>query len=175
MSAPPQASLAEPPYRVQQGGVKKSVVVCNPTLTIRHFQAEKRGPEEEQVTPLCERNAPFTMEQLQVAWAAVAQMVFSEPMLHSTILKNLPEELVGSQFVITIDTPSQRDQLNDWKPKILDLLRDKLDNTQTNFEVRLRDISDAPRYRSRQELFNAMLERYPDLVQFKDLFGLEMA
>lgn len=141
-------SLAEPPYRVQQGGVKKTATVCNPTLTIRHIQAEKKGQIEEHAMPNVVRNSSFTMDQLQTLWTAFTEMVVSEPMLHSTLLKNPPEALEGHQFTITVDTPSQRDQLNDWKPKILAFLREKLDNTSIYFEVNLRDISEAPRYRT---------------------------
>lgn len=141
---------------------------------LRRNKKEETPVGEEQTIEQEILDAPYTEEALIQAWIGFSKLIPEEVMLRVTIESSLPKGLNNDSFTIEVDTPTQQSIVNLHKQAILAHLSKELHNNRLNFEVELTDPDAAPRFKTSQQRFADMLQRRPDLQQFKQQFGLEL-
>ncbi|MFV0397446.1 MAG: DNA polymerase III subunit gamma/tau [Bacteroidales bacterium] len=141
---------------------------------LRRNKKEETPVGEEQTIEQDILDAPYTEEALIQAWLGFSKLIPEEVMLRVTIESSLPKGLNNDSFTIEVDTPTQQSIVNLHKQAILAHLSKELHNNRLNFEVELTDPDAAPRFKTSQQRFADMLQRRPDLQQFKQQFGLEL-
>lgn len=185
-TVPPPSSIV-PSNGMSDQGVMESVhpntpsPAPRPTIGITPRVSILRRNKKEEVTSAEEQpinqeilDTPYTEEALIKAWTDFSQLVPEEVMLRVTIESCLPKGLHNHSFIIEVDTPTQQSIVNQHKQDILAHLSKELRNNRLNFEVELTDPDAAPRFKTSQQRFADMLQRRPDLQQFKQQFGLEL-
>lgn len=166
---------AESTQSTSSSSAPPATVGITPRVSIlRRNKKEETPVGEEQTIEQEILDAPYTEEALTQAWIGFSKLVPEEVMLRVTIESCLPKGLNNDSFTIEVDTPTQQSIVNLHKQAILAHLSKELHNNRLNFEVELTDPDAAPRFKTSQQRFADMLQRRPDLQQFKQQFGLEL-
>ena len=166
---------AESTQSTSSSSAPPATVGITPRVSIlRRNKKEETPVGEEQTIEQEILDAPYTEEALTQAWIGFSKLVPEEVMLRVTIESCLPKGLNNDSFTIEVDTPTQQSIVNLHKQAILAHLSKVLHNNRLNFEVELTDPDAAPRFKTSQQRFADMLQRRPDLQQFKQQFGLEL-
>lgn len=166
---------AESTQSTSSSSAPPTTVGITPRVSIlRRNKKEETSVGEEQPVAQEILDAPYTEEALTQAWIGFSKLVPEEVMLRVTIESCLPKGLNNDSFTIEVDTPTQQSIVNLHKQAILAHLSKVLHNNRLNFEVELTDPDAAPRFKTSQQRFADMLQRRPDLQQFKQQFGLEL-
>ena len=166
---------AESTQSTSSSSAPPTTVGITPRVSIlRRNKKEETPVGEEQTIEQEILDAPYTEEALIQAWLGFSKLIPEEVMLRVTIESCLPKGLNNDSFTIEVDTPTQQSIVNLHKQAILAHLSKELHNNRLNFEVELTDPDAAPRFKTSQQRFADMLQRRPDLQQFKQQFGLEL-
>ena len=166
---------AESTQSTSSSSAPPTTVGITPRVSIlRRNKKEETPVGEEQTIEQEILDAPYTEEALIQAWLGFSKLIPEEVMLRVTIESCLPKGLNNDSFTIEVDTPTQQSIVNLHKQAILAHLSKVLHNNRLNFEVELTDPDAAPRFKTSQQRFADMLQRRPDLQQFKQQFGLEL-
>ena len=166
---------AESTQSTSSSSAPPATVGITPRVSIlRRNKKEETPVGEEQTIEQEILDAPYTEEALIQAWLGFSKLIPEEVMLRVTIESCLPKGLNNDSFTIEVDTPTQQSIVNLHKQAILAHLSKVLHNNRLNFEVELTDPDAAPRFKTSQQRFADMLQRRPDLQQFKQQFGLEL-
>lgn len=162
---------AQPPKETPKPTLKGGHI---PTISIRKNQTPN---EQKQETPQQEQHfdTPFDQSKLHEAWKAFAQHIKQERVLYNTMLSCMPELKNATTFEVVVDNQEQLNRLNEKGAELLQHLRKDLRNSYITMTVRESEKQERQRAYSQREKFEYMVKENDFLLQFKDLFGLELA
>ena len=107
-------------------------------------------------------------------WKLYAESLVEEHHLKNTMLNCLPDLQNRDSFEVVVNNPVQEQRLLDSGYTILDVLRNKLKNTQIKMTVRVTVDNEKKLGFTALEKYNLMLEQNDSLKRLKDEFGLEL-
>lgn len=151
----------------------------NPTISIKaSLQPTQKSEvvETVQVTHKTEvLNNPVDDISLITAWREFAHELPHEEIAMKNRLDNIePTMLDDHNFEVIADNPTIFNQFNQYVPRINTFLRQRLQNSNLQMNVRLREATDKKKVFSRAEIFAQMLEISEPLRKMKDIFNLEL-
>lgn len=120
------------------------------------------------------KDTKFTQDQLNDAWMKFAETLRTDdPRMFSTLTAQMPE--LKANYVIEMNVVSslQQEEVEKIKFKILRSLRSTLQNGMLNVEIVMKETENAKRFYSDKEKFEAMAQKNPNLLKFKQQFGLD--
>jgi DNA polymerase-3 subunit gamma/tau len=121
-------------------------------------------------------NKPFNLEELKNYWMQFAEKFKAEGKSSEYIILANREIKLEEDFTIKLqlDNLVQIDQLNSFKPEMLDFLRKNLGNSLIMLEISVLDKPVERKPYSQSEKLNHMIEKYPFVADLKKRLGLDM-
>lgn len=162
---PDKKRVIDPPKRTSISSLGVSIAA----LTQKQEVVEVEQNETREVL-----NQPFTPIQLINEWKAYANTLIEEHHLKNTMLNCLPELLSKDKFEVVVNNPVQEQRLTENKYTILNILKERLRNTQIEMEVRITVDNEKKLGFTSFEKYNLMIEQNDALKRLKDEFGLEL-
>ena len=86
-----------------------------------------------------------------------------------------PKLLSDTSFEMVVDNEIVAKDITTMIPKIQNYLRTQLHNNKVTMTVRVSDAQETVRAYSRVERFKMMVQKNPDLMKLKEIFGLELS
>ncbi len=148
-----------------------------PSLTSLKNPVEKNTEEVKTTTESSVRmNKPFQLEELKNYWSQYAEKYKAEGKTSEYIILANRELKLEEDFTIKIplDNLVQVDQLNSFKPDLLDYLRKNLSNSLIMLEISVLDKPVERKPYSQSEKLQHMIEKYPLVADLKKRLGLDM-
>jgi DNA polymerase III subunit gamma/tau len=116
----------------------------------------------------------FNQEQLNAAWQEYADKhKTSDPRLFSMLTSQPPELKDNFQIVFNLSNPLQEDELQKIKFNLVNFLRQKLLNSKLDLNTSLKETKQTQKFFNDKEKFEHMAQKNPNLVKFKQIFGLD--
>ena len=119
-------------------------------------------------------NQPITQEALTAAWNDFANTVKTEDIrLFSMLTAHIPNMNGETKIVFQISNPLQKDLLQKIQPRLLQHLREALDNKNAEIEIVLAEKNDTAKAYTAEDKFAQMTRKNPALMTFKQQFSLD--
>jgi DNA polymerase-3 subunit gamma/tau len=155
----------------------KSTGLKLPSLTSLKNQTQLVREEEKVIVDTGVRiNKPFELSALKGYWMQYADTFKTEGKTSEYIILANRELTLEEDYTIKIslDNLVQVDQLNSFKPELLDFLRRKLSNSLIMLEISVMDKPIERKPYSQSEKLQHMIEKYPIVADLKKKLGLDM-
>jgi len=123
-----------------------------------------------------ETNAVFTQDDLEYQWMMMCNRMPQEYSGIATRMKNMNpviKDFPGLQVVV--DNTLIRQQMEDFKGRIVKTLVNSLHNTGITLEITLAEQSERPKLLTRREQFEAMTKENPAIAKLQQDFDLVLA
>jgi DNA polymerase III subunit gamma/tau len=175
-TASAKASVSEPEVNAVPPPVKSGSSMLK-GASIRSVYTK---PETEKVNTVNESSEPasdpFTKEQLLTAWNdyARAQKANGKHQLFTTLTMNLPDIISEEKLELVIHNQAQENLMSEEKTALMDFLRKKLNNYALQLNTRLVEEAGAQEAYTIKEKYQKMVEKNPDLEEFRRQLGLEL-
>jgi DNA polymerase III, subunit gamma and tau len=140
-------------------------------------QPKKEAPKVNEQPEIYETSEvkPFTQDQLSQAWEKFAlRYKDNEPRMYSTLTAQPP--LLSDNFLVefVLNNPLQEEEVQKLKPALVNFLSKELSNGKIDL---LTKVSETPqgnkRFYTDKEKFDHLAEKNPNLLKFKQQFGLD--
>jgi DNA polymerase-3 subunit gamma/tau len=148
-----------------------------PSLTSFKNPVKEQNEEAKPLEETGKRiNKAFVLNDLQGFWTAFAEKLKSENKTSEyLILANRPLQLEEDYTIkLQLENLVQIDQLNAFKPELLDYLRKNLSNSLIMLETSVMDKPTDRKPYSQSEKLQHMIEKYPLVADLKKRLGLDM-
>ena len=172
-----QPQKVEPPKPKLKPPVLKSAQRRTSSLSLKSIHEKKvvkKVAEEENFDN--HPKDPFTEEVLQQLWKDYVALLITkgERSMASIVGTDLPK--LGQEFKITFTVPNKlmEDQFRKGRPKLINFLREKLNNYGIKILVVLNETVEKKFAYTPLEKYNKMKEINPLLEKLKNTFGLDM-
>ncbi len=121
-------------------------------------------------------NKPFVLEDLKKYWSLFAEKYKAEGRSSEYVILGNRELNLEEDYTIKLhlDNLVQVDQLNAFKPELLDYLRKSLSNSLIMLELSVMDKPLERKPYSQSEKLQHMIEKYPIVAELKKRLGLDM-
>ena len=121
-------------------------------------------------------NKPFTLKELNSFWIQFAEKIKAEGKSSEYIILANRELKLEEDYTIKfhLDNLVQIDQLNSFKPDLLEFLRRNLGNSLIMLETSVVDKPVERKPYSQTEKLQHMIEKYPIVADLKKKLGLDM-
>jgi DNA polymerase-3 subunit gamma/tau len=121
-------------------------------------------------------NKPFTLKELQSYWIQFAEKIKAEGKSSEYVILANRELKLEEDFTIKfhLENLVQVDQLNSFKPDLLEFLRKNLSNSLIMLETSVMDKPSERKPYSQSEKLQHMIEKYPIVADLKKRLGLDM-
>lgn len=118
---------------------------------------------------------PFTQDQLNLAWEKFSiRYKDNEPRMYSTLTAQPPVLGENFTFELVLNNPLQEEEVLKLKPALLNFLSKELSNNKVDLIIK---VSEEPqgnkRFYTDKEKFDHLVEKNPNLIKFKQQFGLD--
>jgi len=188
-NAEPVAAQSKAPTTAS-APVKTAARPVIPSISIKEamtgHQETKTTPVVETKTTLTEAvsvmpseksgNKPITQEALTEAWNSFANAMKAEDTrLFSMLTAHTPNLTGETNIVFQISNPLQHEPLQKIQPKLLQHLRDVLDNGNAEIEIVLAEKNEIAKAYTVEDKFAQMSRKNPALMTFKQQFVLDFA
>ncbi len=124
------------------------------------------------------RSQPFTADQLQTAWQGYIDQHPQERALCTTMSYAVPQPSgdIAEHYVMTVGSPTEQKNVEEYKQAILHFLCDELQNDRITLDVKVSDVPiDTPKILSPREVVEQIKEHTPGFTQFLKDFDLGLA
>lgn len=148
--------------------------IANLGVSISALTQKKEEVKTENTDRSKKLTETFTPIQLISEWKKYAESLTEEHHLKNTMLNCLPELLSREKFEVVVNNPVQEQRLLENMPTILNVLRDRLMNTEIQMFVRITVDNEKKLGFTSYEKYNLMVEQNEALKRLKDEFGLEL-
>jgi DNA polymerase-3 subunit gamma/tau len=121
-----------------------------------------------------QQTSDFTQEQLEVAWLAFTETLkIKNPRLFSTLAAQPP--VLKENFIIELSLSNQLqiDEILKIKFELVNFLRNELLNNKIELSTNLSETQQSQRFYTDKEKFDHMAQKNPNLLKFKQQFGLD--
>lgn len=130
--------------------------------------------EVETVNEVKKEDKPFTLEKLKEVWSNYAQSFKEKRSMNEFLVMEREITIDATNTIhLMLDNLIQLDQLNAFKPELLEHLRKKLENFSIKLETELAPDSGKRVLYTDKEKFQYLVEKYPILNDLRNRLGLD--
>ena len=163
----PQAAPPKQPTKTRNGRTPL-------TLSI-HGIIKKTEEEEKPQTPMPKRTAPYAINDVLAAWDSFCAKHPAERIMVNTMLACKPVQVIGDKYSVTVQSPLQEKELNEWKDAILTDVHDALLNDNFDFDVVVdKSADESPVTWNERQVLSHMAKEHPQLMDFIKDFGFTL-
>ena len=120
------------------------------------------------------RNNPFTQDQLSDAWVGLSQHFPGEERLHAMLTTLIPE-LVNPQLCrITVANPWQKEEFAKFGKKVMDIVRNKLQNDHLKLTVEVSQVEYTRRAYTAMEKYRVLEQMNPYIADLRTKLKLQL-
>lgn len=125
-------------------------------------------------TPSVQRNNPFTADQLNDAWVGLRVHFQGEERLLA-MLANYQPTLVNEELCrITVANPWQKQEFAKFGKKVMDLIRDALQNDSLKLQVDVAEFDRSTKAYTAAEKYKLLVKQNPHLADLKTRMNLQL-
>ena len=180
-----QQAAAQPTPQPAPQPVAKPAPIPAPTSTPRQAAAAPRilinkQPQVTQATKAQSeaqrsvRTAPFTPEQLAVAWQHYIDLHPGEMILLSAMCNSLPQKIDDNTYSIEVENKGQLETLSSNMTKLMQFLRDEVGNDMLALNITISEKGVSTMAKTDREIVEDMRNRNPQFAQMIHDFKLSM-
>ena len=163
----PQAAPPKQPTKTRNGRTPL-------TLSI-HGIIKKTEEEAKPQTPMPKRTAPYAINDVLAAWDSFCAKHPAERIMVNTMLACKPVQVIGDKYSVTVQSPLQEKELNEWKDAILTDVNDALLNDNFDFDVVVdKSADESPVTWNERQVLSHMAKEHPQLMDFIKDFGFTL-
>lgn len=116
---------------------------------------------------------PVDHNELVVAWKEFAGELPQNDTAMANRMTAIQPKLIGeAAFEVVVQNPTVQEQFQTMSPRILDYLRNRLQNSNLSMTVRVAEVVERPKILSKVEQLNLMCKENPALKKLCEEFGL---
>lgn len=135
-------------------------------------QSQQAAPAN--VAPSVQRNNPFTADQLNDAWVGLRVHFQGEERLLA-MLANYQPTLVNEELCrITVANPWQKQEFAKFGKKVMDLIRDALQNDLLKLQVDVAEFDRSTKAYTAAEKYKLLVKQNPHLADLKTRMNLQL-
>ena len=135
-------------------------------------QSQQAAPAN--AAPSVQRNNPFTADQLNDAWVGLRVHFQGEERLLA-MLANYQPTLVNEELCrITVANPWQKQELAKFGKKVMDLIRDALQNDLLKLQVDVAEFDRSTKAYTAAEKYKLLVKQNPHLADLKTRMNLQL-
>ena len=131
---------------------------------------------QEPVVPINTTNqiTEFTEEQLSKAWQKYSDKIKeTNPRIFSMLTAQPPVLKENNLVEFNLNNPLQEDVLQKIKFDLVNFLRNELLNNKIELSTTISELQQSQRFYTDKEKFDHMAQKHPNLLKFKQQFGLD--
>jgi len=157
-----EAMAGHPEMKVTPVAEPKTALTENVSTTVVAAPPAKTG------------NQPITQEALTAAWNSFANAMKAEDTrIFSMLTAHVPNLAGETNIIFQISNPLQKEPLHQIQPRLLQHLRDALDNEDAEIEIVLAEKNETSKAYTAEDKFTQMSRKNPALMTFKQQFILD--
>ena len=123
-----------------------------------------------------QKNAQFSQEDLELQWMAMCNRMPQELSGIATRMKNMNPTITElPQIEVQVDNSLIKQEMEDFKGRILSTLKNGLQNENISLEIRIIEHQDQPKPLTRREQFEKLTKENPAIDKLRQVFDLELA
>ena len=123
-----------------------------------------------------ETDAVFSQEDLELQWMSMCNRMPQKYSSIATRMKNMtPVVSDTSQVTVTVDNDLIKDEMEQFKNRIVRTLADNLHNSQITLTILVAERPEHVKVLTRREQFELMSKENPAVEKLRQAFGLELA
>jgi DNA polymerase-3 subunit gamma/tau len=119
---------------------------------------------------------PFTQTAFEVQWYKYLEILRKqhEKNMHSILTIDKKPRVEGNNIHIILSSNALKTELERNKEKVLNYLRRHLNNYEIDFVIEVKEEIQKELVYTKNDKFNKLMEKYPDLIIFKEKFKLNL-
>ena len=171
-----KAEDAPKPSQPKPPPPKRASITKLPSLDALSAQVSQEKPANDLAKEDKVKTTPFEAEQVIESFKEFAKVVEEQNKASlASLLRNFKPEIDGFKIKVKVENNFQYELINSDNTGLLPFLKDKLQNTEVEFEMKVEEqVSEGPRLYTTDEKFKYMVEKNPALQEFKDKLNLDM-
>ena len=123
-----------------------------------------------------QKNAQFSQEDLELQWLAMCNRMPQELSGIATRMKNMNPTITElPQIEVLVDNSLIKQEMEDFKGRILSTLKNGLQNENISLEIRIIEHQNQPKPMTRREQFEKLTKENPAIDKLRQVFDLELA
>ena len=123
-----------------------------------------------------QRNAQFSQEDLELQWMAMCNRMPQELSGIATRMKNMNPTITElPQIEVQVDNSLIKQEMEDFKGRILSTLKNGLQNENISLEIRITEHQEQVKVLTRREQFEKLTKENPAIDKLRQVFDLELA
>jgi DNA polymerase-3 subunit gamma/tau len=134
--------------------------------------ATSTTPEDETAKQV--RNSPFTQDQLNDAWAGLAEHFPGEERLNAMLSSVMPVLINPELCQITVANPWQKQEFSKYGKKVINIVRNKLDNDLLRLQVKVDSREHTRRAYTASEKYQVLVQMNPHVADLKTKLNLQL-
>lgn len=135
-------------------------------------QSQQAAPEN--ATPSVQRNNPFTADQLIDAWVGLRVHFRGEERLLAMLANNQPVLVNEELCRITVANPWQKQEFAKFGKKVMDLVRDALQNDLLKLQVDVAEFDRSSKAYTAVDKYKLLVKQNPHLADLKTRMNLQL-
>ena len=123
-----------------------------------------------------QKNAQFSQEDLELQWMAMCNRMPQELSGIATRMKNMNPIITElPQIEVQVDNALIKQEMEDFKGRIVSSLRNGLQNENLSLEIRISEQKEQVKVMTRREQFEKLTKENPAIEKLRQVFNLELA
>ena len=123
-----------------------------------------------------QKNAQFSQEDLELQWMAMCNRMPQELSGIATRMKNMNPIITElPQIEVQVDNALIKQEMEDFKGRIVSTLRNGLQNESLSLEIRISEQKEQVKVMTRREQFEKLTKENPAIEKLRQVFNLELA
>ena len=123
-----------------------------------------------------QKNAQFSQEDLELQWMAMCNRMPQELSGIATRMKNMNPTIIElPQIEVLVDNSLIKQEMEDFKGRILSTLKNGLQNENISLEIRIIEHQEQVKPLTRREQFEQLTKENPAIDKLRQVFDLELA
>ena len=159
-------------------GWKRLAVRCTKCA----YRPDSQAPQQAQPTPTAATTAPtaarlrdYSEIDLENAWKKCAEAFPAEPVLRSTLAMATPEKISAHTYVLTVTSSIQVDLIEQYLPRLTEMLRELLGNDAVTLRVALNEGELSPQFWTEQQVLEHILKNHPDIGEMMSKYKMRLS
>jgi len=123
-----------------------------------------------------QKNAQFSQEDLELQWMAMCNRMPADLSGIATRMKNMNPIITElPQIEVQVDNSLIKQEMEDFKGRIVSTLRNGLQNENLSLEIRIIEQKEQVKVMTRREQFEKLTKENPAIEKLRQVFDLELA
>ena len=123
-----------------------------------------------------QKNAQFSQEDLELQWMSMCNRMPQELSGIATRMKNMNPTITElPQIEVLVDNELIKQEMEDFKGRIVSTLRNSLQNENLSLEIRIAEQKEQVKPLTRREQFDKLTKENPAIDKLRQVFNLELA